>query len=78
MTQYYSYNPLVGDFVFEDLDADGIQDSNEPGITNVEVKLLDGHDNSLIETTLTDGDGKYAFWTFGDSKRTWRKASDFY
>ena len=62
MADYNSYNPLVGDFVFEDLDQDGIQDANEPGIANVEVKLLDGHDNTVVETTFTDSDGKYAFW----------------
>jgi hypothetical protein len=62
MLQDNSYNPLVGDFVFEDLDQDGIQDANEPGIANVEVKLLDGHDNTVVETTFTDSDGQYAFW----------------
>ena len=37
----------IGDFVFEDKDADGIQDAGEQGISGVEVKLL----------ADTDGDG---------------------
>ena len=50
----------VGDFVFEDLDKDGIQDNGEPGIPNVTVKLQDAAGNTL-QTTTTDEDGKYSF-----------------
>ncbi len=38
----------------------GIQDSDEPGIANVEVELLDENGKSLAKTT-TDSNGKYQF-----------------
>ena len=50
----------IGDTVWQDLDADGIQDSGEPGVTNVTVELLDGGGN-VLATTLTDADGQYQF-----------------
>ena len=50
----------IGDFVFEDLDGDGIQDFNEPGIPNVVVNLYDGLGN-LVNTTTTNGSGFYLF-----------------
>lgn len=55
------YRPAqLGDFVWEDLNADGIQDVGEPGVTNVTVTLYDAATNSL-ETTTTDVNGAYAF-----------------
>ncbi|WP_160213735.1 SdrD B-like domain-containing protein, partial [Phaeodactylibacter xiamenensis] len=59
----------IGDYVWSDLDADGIQDSNEPGIEGAEVKLLDADDN-VLETTSTDFNGFYSFTelTPGDYK----------
>ncbi|NKC29403.1 SdrD B-like domain-containing protein [Falsiroseomonas selenitidurans] len=50
----------LGDRVFLDLDADGVQDGNEPGIAGVTVNLLDGSGN-LLDTTQTDGSGLYSF-----------------
>jgi hypothetical protein len=50
----------IGDFVWEDLDADGIQDAGEPGIQGVTVNLLDDNGNTL-ETTTTDPTGFYEF-----------------
>lgn len=50
----------VGDFVFEDLDADGIQDVGERGVPNVTVRLFDTND-VLIGTTTTDSNGFYRF-----------------
>eukprot|EP00903_Cladosiphon_okamuranus_P000629 g627.t1 len=50
----------LGDFVWEDLDADGIQDAGEPGIENVTVMLLDG-DGNMLDQTTTDGTGFYEF-----------------
>nr|WP_236143256.1 SdrD B-like domain-containing protein [Nostoc sp. CMAA1605] len=49
----------IGDFVWHDLDADGIQDTNEPGIANAIVKLR--KDGVEIATTTTDSAGKYSF-----------------
>ncbi len=50
----------IGDFVFEDLNGDGIQDVGEPGIEGVTVSLFDDND-VLIATTTTDGMGAYVF-----------------
>jgi serine-aspartate repeat-containing protein C/D/E len=50
----------LGDFVWQDLDADGIQDDGEPGIDGVTVNLYDCA-NNLIDTTTTDQDGLYLF-----------------
>ena len=57
-------NPArVGDYVWEDLNGDGIQDDNEPGIPNVEVTLtgIDANGNNVILTTTTDSNGQYDF-----------------
>ncbi|MCY6369577.1 SdrD B-like domain-containing protein [Clostridium ganghwense] len=49
----------IGDTVWNDKDRNGIQDSDEIGISNVKVILTD---KSGIKTiTLTDDNGKYAF-----------------
>ncbi len=50
----------LGDYVWNDLNKNGIQDADEPGIANVEVELLDNNNNSLAKTT-TDSNGKYQF-----------------
>jgi LPXTG-site transpeptidase (sortase) family protein len=53
-------NAALGDFVWNDLNANGIQDSGEPGINNVTVHLLDSGGNT-ISTTTTDASGFYHF-----------------
>ena len=50
----------LGDLVWHDLDGDGIQDSNEPGIEGVTVNLYD-ENGDLVATTVTDEDGNYLF-----------------
>lgn len=59
------YQPLpstasLGDYVWNDLDQDGVQDANEPGISGVTVTLYDNIGNP-IATTITDGNGAYNF-----------------
>ena len=53
----------VGDFVWNDLDGDGIQDAGEPGIAGVAVRLVgqDGMGNAIDLSTTTGGDGRYLF-----------------
>ncbi|MDJ0658451.1 MAG: SdrD B-like domain-containing protein [Crocosphaera sp.] len=51
----------IGDFVWHDFDADGIQDEGEPGIVGAIVKLLDASNNNILQTTTTDGSGMYMF-----------------
>ncbi len=53
---------LIGDYVWEDMNANGIQEQNEPAIKNVEVILYDGQ-NSPLDTTYTDDLGNYYFYS---------------
>lgn len=50
----------VGDRVWMDGNANGVQDAGEPGLANVGVTLYDGS-GAVVGTTTTDGDGKYLF-----------------
>ena len=50
----------LGDYVWEDYDADGIQDDNEPGVPGVTVNLKDENGN-IIDTQTTGPDGEYLF-----------------
>jgi hypothetical protein len=54
------FTGLIGDFVWKDLDCDGVQDVGEPGIAGVTVKLLDSNGN-LLATAVTDAGGIYVF-----------------
>ena len=50
----------IGNFVWEDTDADGIQDSGEPGFPGVVVTLYDKMGNVVAKDT-TDANGEYWF-----------------
>jgi hypothetical protein len=50
----------LGDFVWNDLNADGIQDLGEPGIPGVTVNLTDCSD-VVLDTQLTGAAGDYLF-----------------
>jgi hypothetical protein len=62
-------NGSIGDFVWNDLNKDGIQDAGEPGIPGVTMTLyragangvVGGGDDVLIGTTTTDANGYYIF-----------------
>ncbi|MBK9564488.1 MAG: carboxypeptidase regulatory-like domain-containing protein [Saprospiraceae bacterium] len=56
----YIPNGKIGDFVWEDKNGNGQQDSGEPGISGVTVQLLD-QNNNVIRTTTTSGTGAYLF-----------------
>ena len=56
----------LGDTVWHDLNANGIQDSGETGIAGATVFLLDGNGNRISQggvavSTTTDANGKYSF-----------------
>ncbi|HEX2866756.1 MAG TPA: SdrD B-like domain-containing protein [Ignavibacteriales bacterium] len=51
----------VGDMVFEDLNQNGIQDCEEPGICGVTVELHACDGGATVATTKTDAAGKYLF-----------------
>ncbi|MCE9644909.1 MAG: DUF11 domain-containing protein [Chloroflexi bacterium] len=56
-------NSRIGDFIWLDLDGDGVQDAGEPGIPGVTVELQDGTctPNSTCLTDVTDSNGEYGF-----------------
>ncbi|MDO9087655.1 MAG: SdrD B-like domain-containing protein [Anaerolineaceae bacterium] len=49
----------IGNFVWHDLDKDGIQDVGEPGVAGVTVQLWNSAKSQLIHTTTTNGSGIY-------------------
>lgn len=51
---------IIGGMAFNDVNQDGVRDSNEAGIENVEVFLLDDSKNE-VSTTITNTDGVYNF-----------------
>ncbi|MEQ9481687.1 SdrD B-like domain-containing protein, partial [Coleofasciculus sp. F4-SAH-05] len=62
----------IGDTVWSDCDADGIQDGNEAGMAGVTVNLLadingDGviEESEVVDTTTTDANGNYEFTVIG-------------
>ncbi len=56
----YSQTGSIGDFVWHDLDADGIQDGGETGLEGVTVKLYTSG-GVFITQMNTDSDGEYLF-----------------
>jgi len=56
-----STNASVGDFVWNDLDKDGVQEAGEPGIPGVTVRLVNATTNTIVATTSTDVNGYYIF-----------------
>ncbi|NEO97700.1 MAG: hypothetical protein F6K58_03130, partial [Symploca sp. SIO2E9] len=75
----------LGDFVFEDSNANGIQDDGEDGIAGVTVNLLsdvdgDGEieEGEIIHTTTTDANGEYHFTVVtGDYKVQFEQPEGF-
>ncbi len=55
----FCYNE-IGDFVWNDLNNNGLQDSGEPGIEGMEVRLFNC-DGSFVKSTNTDQNGNYLF-----------------
>ena len=59
----------IGDTVFEDLDADGLEGAGEGGLAGIDVELIgagtDGlfgtADDVVVDTQTTDGSGSYLF-----------------
>ncbi|MBN2111170.1 MAG: PEF-CTERM sorting domain-containing protein [Methanosarcinaceae archaeon] len=51
----------IADLVWNDLDRDGIQDDNEPGIPGIIVELYNCSTDNYIGSDTTDTDGIYSF-----------------
>ena len=50
----------IGDYIWDDINKDGIQDSDEVGIENIDISLYDEND-ILVETITSDANGFYQF-----------------
>ena len=50
----------IGGLVWDDVDADGVQDPGEVGIAGVTVRLFNGA-GTEVGSTVTDVDGEYDF-----------------
>ena len=69
-------NSALGDFVWNDLNHNGIQDAGEPGIPGVTMQLYNpgannvagGGDDVLLSTTSTDANGYYIFPNLASGK----------
>ena len=57
----YAQSVAVGDRVWNDLNANGVQDSGEPGLDGVSVTLFDAANNTIVGSTTTSGGGTYIF-----------------
>ena len=51
----------ISDFVWHDMNGNGIQDAGEPGLQGVTVSLLNEKGDTVLKTTTTDGNGLYKF-----------------
>lgn len=67
----FSNRAALGNFVWSDLDGDGVQDAGEPGVSGVTVGLFYDADNNgsingaeavnTVATAITDANGAYFF-----------------
>ena len=51
----------LGDFVWHDVNMNGLQDAGEPGLAYVTVKLFKASDSLGVAWVLTDSTGHYSF-----------------
>ncbi|HRD93463.1 MAG TPA: SdrD B-like domain-containing protein, partial [Accumulibacter sp.] len=51
----------VGDKVWDDMNHNNIQDSSEPGIGGIKVKLMDASGTTVLASTTTNSSGNYLF-----------------
>ena len=50
----------IGDHVWNDLNRDGLQDADEPGLENVVITLYQS-DGTMVASTISNSDGYYRF-----------------
>ncbi len=49
----------LGDFIWQDLNCNGIQDDGEPGFEGVTVRMYQCPEDTLVDETVTDENGYY-------------------
>jgi hypothetical protein len=70
MSRDFGYQPpgVIGDFVWFDMDGDGVQDPGEPGLGGVVLTLTRPSGPPI--TTITDSDGYYSFGNLSNGTYT--------
>ncbi len=56
----------VGDFAWQDLDGNGVQDAGEPGLAGVTFLLRHGTTSGLVAVAVSDTSGRYMFSAIPD------------
>merc|ERR1711916_138870 len=51
---------VIGDFVWADLNRNGLQDEGEPGVGGVEIRVLDCSTSEVLEVVFSDDNGNWA------------------
>jgi hypothetical protein len=51
---------VIGNYVWADVDADGVQQFTEPAVPGIIVTLVDNSDN-VVSVAITDANGRYLF-----------------
>ena len=67
----------IGNYVWNDLNADGVQDACEDPIPGVSVSLYDATSNALLATTTTNQKGEYYFTGIGTPGQNWISTPGF-
>ncbi|MCX6876179.1 MAG: carboxypeptidase regulatory-like domain-containing protein [Verrucomicrobia bacterium] len=57
----YTQRVTIGDYVWNDTNANGVQDSGESGLDGVTVTVYNATYNTVAGTTTTSGGGAYSF-----------------
>lgn len=65
----------IGQYIWADVDSDGIHDACESGLAGVNVQLFDDS-GVLLATTTSDPDGQYYFSADGAANQTWVVSND--
>ena len=56
----YTQRATIGDLVWNDADADGMQDGGETGVSGVSVTLFNAANDTIAATAVTDSSGIYS------------------
>jgi hypothetical protein len=56
-----SQSATIGSLVWQDLNQNGIQETNEPGLSNITVQLFNCENTNLIASVVTTNEGFFSF-----------------
>lgn len=56
----------LGNRVWHDLDRDGVQDDDEPGLAGIEIRLINGNNGRVVATGRSDARGWWGYTGLAD------------